>query len=174
MKHAWFLNIFFALFLLQLNACGGGGGGGSSSSPAQGSVRASPSSIDSGDTTTVTVDIREVDQTFILKVRYPSGLSFVQSSAMMELSDTDGIFSHSPAEFNSDESTYLIFFLNPNQFSSDGRGKLSFNLIGDETTSGQIGIDMDVENPDVDNSFEFSVANPNFTLISDTSIRVTD
>ena len=168
--------ILILLVSLFLNFCGGGGGGGVSSAPdpAHVTIDANPSSIDSGDRTAVTVDIYDVNDLGIsLKIRYPTGLDYVVSSAHLEI---DGqTYSAIPAgsEQSSSEYSYLVFYFSKSVFG-DESGRLSLFLQGNGAVDGQVQVDVDLDDPTLSNSSEFTVTDPKFNAQDAAGIEVRD
>lgn len=156
-----------------LTGCGGGGGGGEFTGPALVSVDADPSSIDTGDRTTVTIEIQEVnDDGIMLKIRTPIGLSYVSDSGTLTV---DGIqINLDPASNTADTSfNYLVYFLSRKLFGTENRGTV--NVVFDGTAAietGAIDVDPDIDNPTISNTTEFDVAAPKFSAEDSQTIVV--
>ena len=175
------------LMTLCLTSCGGGGGGNNSTfvGAADVSLTVSPNSIDSHDRTQVKVRITNViDTGILLKVRYPSKLSYAVNTAKLQLdSEQDGRQVDPSFNGPSGSKTYLVFFLSRSSFGdvSSGSGSetvsepatLTFELIGDgRLADGLIEVDADVNDPTIPDSTEFNVSDPQFEPQSDASIEV--
>ena len=88
------LLLFVALASVALVACGdlpGHGGGGSSNegNAARVSLDTSPRKIDSGDFTTVSIRLTDVDSIFMIKVRADQSFRYVEDSAFLVPDDED-------------------------------------------------------------------------------------
>lgn len=157
--------------------CGGGGGGGGSSSPeaAEVSVSASPSKIDSGDRTTVTVNIDSINPLgAMIKIRFPSGLAYVKNSSVLFV---DGKLKDASPAFNktADTDSYLVYFFSRSTIGENQSGRLELTLTGKSgVEDGHIEVDADVNDPNVADSKEFDAANPKFDAQDKTGIRVKD
>lgn len=149
--------------LVLMTGCGGGGGGGSSG-PANISVSADPEKIDAGDVMTVTVPISDVNEDGImLKIRTPVGLDYVNDSGYLEVDGTslnlDPDFYKTDTKFN-----YLVYFLSRNLFGESNAGVLTVKYLGTAAVAaGTVDVDADVDNPDLSDSAQFDVTNPQFT-----------
>ena len=166
------------LCLIPLAGCGGGGGddGGSDgdfNGAAEASVSASPSEIDPGDRTRVTIEIRDVNPDGIaLKIRFPDGLEYVPASAYLTI-DKEKIDVTPTVSVRKDSSRYLVFYIAQEDLGEQNEGKLQFELLGiGSEPEGMIEIDPDVDNPQIPNSEEFVVDNPGFTAEAATEISV--
>lgn len=165
----------FALLALTLTACGSSSDGDSGDSfvgAALVALQISPSSIDTGDRTRVTVDISDVhDNGISLKIRFPSGLRYVASSAVLQIEDAD--LDVSPTvNVNSSNQTFLVFYFDSVTFS-EFSGKLTLELEGTKIVrDGEIEIDADVDDPDIGNDVEFSPDAPEFDAEESASIQV--
>jgi len=177
-NYRWFShNSIFAvvcLLILSLGACGGSSGGGDDFAGAgRVSVSASPKEIDIGDRQKVTVDISDTnDDGVILKMRYPSGLSYVQDSSFLEVDERE--LDIGP-QVNADDGNevYLVYFFPKSLFDENGDGVLTFLLEGnDEVTRGKIEVDIDVDDPLIDDSNEFDTSNPEFQSEDEVDIKV--
>ena len=168
-----------AVFLcaMSLVNCGTGGGGGGGDSTfvgaAETQLEVSPSEIDTGDRTQVTVEISNVHENgIVLKIRYPKGLSYVPGSAFLEI-DEDDIDIGPQKNVTKDNDTYLVFFLNAGQFGTEGQGNVVFQLTGNSTiTDGLVEVDADVNDPLVKDDAEFTVSQPEFGAEGSTEISV--
>lgn len=162
---------------LSLVGCGGGGGGGGSSDEFVGAadtqIEASPSEIDTGDRTQVTIEVSQVHENgIVLKVRYPKGLSYVPGSALLVVDD-ENLDIGPQKNVTKDNNTYLVFFLTAGQFGEQGEGKVVFQLTGNAAVSdGVIEVDADVNDPLVNDDNEFSPSKPEFGAESSTDIAV--
>ncbi len=161
--------------LLMLSSCGGGGGGGSDFiGAAEVSVRVSPHKIDTGDRAEVSIDVSTVHPNGIfLKVRIPKALSYVLNSAELEI-DGQNIDIGPKKNVTKDAYTYVVFIFSQDDFGSDNRGKVRFQLAGNSAIQdGLVEVDADVNDPLVNDNNEFNVDSPEFGAESDASIEVT-
>jgi len=171
-----FFNIFCAslVALLIFFGCSSGGGGGSAATEAATlSISISPRIIDAGDTTEIRVDITSLDEDGIaLKIRYPTGLSYVLDSSFIEvgdaLLDAGPDFDETSTDFN-----YLVYFLSWADFDGTDTGALIFRLRGESAVdSGFVAADADLDDPLTDNEDEFDVDAPQFTEQVSVEVRV--
>ena len=146
-------------------------------------VQVSPSRIDTGDQTLVSTLIQEInDRGIALKFKFPSGLRYVGASAELEANDKK--IDVSPlfqATSSRENDNYLVFFLSQAQFQPSGReyngesGTLTLRLEGTSSVrEGLVEVDPDVDDPDIENSGEFDVNEPEFTAEDAASIEVRD
>lgn len=174
-----------ALFIVShLLGCGGGGGGGGSDAfygAANVTVRATPSKIDSGDRTQVSMELSDVHKNGIaVKIRFPSGLVYVPGSSFLEVGAKE--IDVDPTIITTDEGqdlSYVIIYLSQDQFRRSSQeyngesGTLRIELVGRKAVvDGEIEVDPDVDDPAVDNSVEFDVTSPNFVAEGSASINV--
>lgn len=172
MKHL----LLSTLVLFACSSCGSGGGGGDDFIGAANlSVRTSPSTIDTGDRTQVTIDVRDVHENgILLKVRIPAGLAYVPSSAFLVLND-DEIDIGPDKNVADNNRRYLVFFLDDSEFDEDGAGVVKFQLVGnDSVADGEIEVDADVNDPLVNDNNEFDIEAPEFGAEDSTGITVTN
>jgi hypothetical protein len=164
--------------------CGGGGGGGgdtSYSGAANVSIRATPSKIDTGSRTQVTIDISDVIESGIaLKIRYPIGLKYVPSTAFLEVGEKEVDLTPTiNVDVSKDDEAYLVFYMPQSQFKRSGQdyegeqATMVLQLEGrEEVQNGQIEVDPDVDDPAEDNASEFNVDTPEFEAEDSTPIEV--
>lgn len=164
--------------------CGGGGGGGgdtSFSGAANVSIQASPSKIDTGSRTLVSVDISDVvDSGIALKMRYPLGLKYVASSAFLYVGEKEiDLTPTINTDVTKDDQTFLVFYMPQAQFKRSGQdyegeqATMKLQLEGrEEVQNGEIEVDPDVDDPAEDNSSEFKVDTPEFEAEDSTPIEV--
>lgn len=165
-----------------LSACGGGGGGDEDFvGAATVSLSVQPSQIDSGDRAQVTSRLGDVHETGIgVKFRHPTGLRYVPGSAFLKVSNKE--YDITPAvnvESNEDDARYLVFYLPQKIFQTGSQeyngqqGTLTFQLVGrQEVEEGLVEVDPDVDDPAIDNSVEFDLANPEFVAEDEAPISV--
>jgi hypothetical protein len=153
-------------------ACGGGGGGGGSGS-ATASISASPTTIDTGDVINTRVEVGDADDNgIIVKIRMPSGLGYVKDSATLKV---DGKESRRTPNFNVTASgfRYVVFFLSKASLGKGNFGEINLQFEGVKAvTSGEIALDVDLNNPLIPNEIEFIAARPEFTAEEQIGIRV--
>ncbi len=181
-----FIHILLAIiFLTTFNACGGGGGdlpiigddggGGDSDdgNPADVSLKASPTKLDTGDIIRVAVRITGVEGRFQVKVKYPKQLKFINGSEILQ---GDGNPGPNKADFSSfitgKRYHYTIFpFYVPGHFGPDGKGTLTFTLqaLGKVTDS----IEVDTDELDlVNGGTGFDPEDPRFSPLDEVRIEV--
>jgi hypothetical protein len=179
-----FLVLTTAGLLSGLTGCGGGGGGsdtGSFFGAANVNVRATPSRIDSGDRTQVSIELSDVHENGIaVKVRFPAGLRYVPGSSFLLVDEKK--IDVDPTIIQTDESedlTYVVTYLSQNQFRRSSEeyngesGTLLIQLEGRKSViNGEIEADPDVDDPDEGNDVEFDISNPEFVAESSASIEV--
>jgi hypothetical protein len=170
---------------VQLSGCGGGGGSDDSDFVGAATVRitARPSEIDTGDQTKISTEVGNVSPDGIaLKFRFPSGLRYVPNSASLEVNDDSTEFSPTVNQSASrNDDNYVVFFLTQSAFQQSGQdyngesGTFTFKLEGvSEVQNGLVEVDPDVDDPDIDNSTEFSVDSPEFSAEDEATIQVQD
>ena len=176
------LSLFAALS--SLISCGGGGGGTGEpdySGSADASVQSTPSKIDTGDSTEVSIEVSNVNPNGIaLKIRYPNGLQYVPSSAKLLTEDKEVDLTptfHLAAP--SEPRMYLVFYLKQRSFRPAGQqytgqtGTVVLQLVGmGAVDGGEIEVDPDVDDRSVDNAVEFNVNLPQFVPESSAGITV--
>lgn len=169
-----------ALSLLSLYAagCGGGGGGGSSDSdnPADVALSVRPKELDTGDFTSIEIDVSNVNPSgILLKVAFPDALAYVRGSSTLDPDDAEPArFEPSIVEEASDV-IYLVYFIGPTSLGESGRGVLQFRLKAiAQLADGFVSIDADQNDPQISDSREFDADAPNFTAVDQEDIEVTD
>jgi hypothetical protein len=172
------------IFALNVVGCGGGGGGGgdtSYSGAANVSIRATPSKIDTGSRTQVSIDISDVVESGIaIKIRYPIGLKYVPSSAFLNVGEKElDLTPTINVDVSKDDETYLVFYVTQSQFKRSGQdydgeqATMTLQLEGREAVqNGEIEVDPDVDDPAEDNAVEFNVDTPEFEAEDSTPIEV--
>ncbi len=177
-------SLFSALLVTSgLLGCGGGGGGGGTtySGAANVSIRATPSKIDTGSRTQVTIDISDVVESGIaLKMRYPTGLKYVPSSAFLNVGEKEiDLTPTVNVDVSKDDETYLVFYMTQAQFKRSGQdyegeqATMTVQLEGREAVqNGKIEVDPDVDDPAEDNATEFNVDTPEFEAEDSAPIEV--
>ena len=168
------LSTFFAILALTalLPACGGGGGGDDFVGAGNVSIRVSPGTIDVGDRLQVTIEVTEVNEDgVILKFQYPRGLSYVPNSAFL-IVDGEELDVGPTINQSIDDETFLVFFFSNEIFGDNDRGDLEFQLRGDDEADGEIGVDIDVDNPLVGNDIEFQITAPEFQAEDKVTVEV--
>ncbi len=160
---------------LILSSCGGGGGGGGDGFRGAGDVNLSvePSSIDVGDRMLVTAEISNINEDgIIVKFEYPEQLSYVLNTAYLEV-DGDEVDIGPSANVTVDGVTYLVFFLSIDELGDNNFGRLYVQLRGDsEVSKESVRIDLDVDDPLIDNPGEFDPNDPEFQAVDEQGIEV--
>lgn len=158
---------------LSLVSCGGGGGGSGATGAANVQIQAEPRSIDTGDRVKISIRVSEIHENGIaLKVRFPAELSFVENSAA--INDDDDEFGIVPDVLNtSTDDTYLVFYLQADDFGDNEEGSVLFELQGKKASDDSlIEVDPDVDDPLIDNGIEFTVDEPLFDAEDQTTVDV--
>lgn len=170
--------------LVALTACGGGGGGGGGDpfyGAANVNVRTTPSRIDSGDRTQVSMELSEVHENGIaVKIRFPAALRYVPASSFLNVGSKE--IDVTPTVIQTDQSedvTYVVFYLTQSQFkrsSGEYRGESGTLLIQlegrREVIEGEVEVDPDVDDPAEDNAVEFDINSPEFAAEGSARIEV--
>lgn len=168
-------SLLFLLSVVLLSSCSGGGSSddGDFIGAAEVSLTASPKIIDTGDRTEVRIRIQHVNESGIaLKIRFPSSLSYVPSSAQ-RIVDGDEHDASPTVNATKDDDVYLVFYFSQDDFDSDASGQVIVLLEGvSSEAEGFIEVDADVDDPAIDNSSEFSLEEPEFEAESDSKIQV--
>lgn len=168
--------LFLTILCLTIASCGGGGGGGGNEgNPAKIRVDVSPRKIDSGDRVTVTLEISDVDRDLVgllIKVLYPSGLSYIEDTTYFSPVGSDEEFQYERiVTASADEATYYLLYVVTNTFVLSDRIEISFVLEGTgEVENGRISVDVDSADEDLRTSFD--PTNPQFTSVAETSVEV--
>lgn len=140
-----------------------------------------PSNIDTGDRALVEASLGDINPSGIaVKFRYPLGLDYVKSSAMLVVDEKKTKLSPSvQIDSEREEATYLVFYLSQKLFRRPGEsyngdpGTLRFELVGKGSVNdGLVEVDPDVDDPAVKNSEEFSLQNPEFSAEDQAPISV--
>ncbi len=155
---------------------GGGGGGGKGGNPADVSMRVFPDSIDSGDRIEVTLNLSNIDffdqEYVVVKLRYPSGLSYVQDSTILKTNNAKENFTSQffSLERNADESTYLVTTLTEANLKGATNIEISTFLEGMlPIESGIVAVDVDHSDPE---RVRFDISNPQFTSLKEKRVKV--
>lgn len=166
------------LSCLVVIGCGGGGGGEDTvdSGIATVRIRNTPNLIDIGDTTFVTLDVYDIidDGSIILKIQAPEGLNYLLGSSSIELGGSQ-VIRDPDMVFNSatDRSNYLVYFVSKFELQERNNLTLRFQLTGENpVANGAIGVDVDLDNPNIPNANEVEVENPKFSAEDETAIKV--
>lgn len=177
--------LFSSLFIISCNSGGGDDAGPGSSGAAEVSVTTSPKTIDVQDRTMTRIRLADVNRNgIVVKIRFPSKLEYVSGTSYLKVEEED-------RDVNPDVSVqdgskrYLVFFF-PRSYFGDvpdsededegsETGELRLELVGRERlSSGTIEVDVDVDDPTIPNSSEFTLDNTAFQAESDASIEVVD
>ncbi|NLF25415.1 MAG: hypothetical protein GX589_07125 [Deltaproteobacteria bacterium] len=157
-----------------LSGCGSSGGGGDDFIGAGVvSISCSPSKIDGGDRTRVTIHIRDTHPDGIaLKIFFPHGLMYVQNSSRLLVDDAERRIT--PDEhLESQTGVFLVYYIAQRVFGDRNRGTIILELQGSgRIKDGVIGVDVDVDDPLIDNEWEFDIENPQYESESETRIEV--
>jgi hypothetical protein len=171
--------LILASVWVSLTGCGGGGGGSDESENDQGpatvKLAVDPKKFDSGDHTEVIVTLRSFKETAVaLKVRFPVALSYVQESGIIIVDDVAE--ERKPNVKKADtEFGYAVFYISTTKLGIDldDTVEIVFELVGNESVeAGKIEIDVDIDDPKVENNEEFVVATPKFDPQAEADIVV--
>jgi hypothetical protein len=178
------ISLLVVLATTGLLGCGGGGGG-SGSGPFFGAanvdVRTTPSRIDSGDRTQVSIELSDVHENGIaVKIRFPAGLRYVPGSSFLLVDEKE--IDVDPTIIQTDEAedlSYVVTYLTQSQFRRSSQeyngesGTLLLQLEGRKSViDGAIEVDPDVDDPAESNDIEFDISNPEFAAEGSASIEV--
>jgi hypothetical protein len=178
MKHYFLRSIIATALLVGLAACGGGSSGGDDFIGAgRVSLEVSPTTIDVGDRMLATVRLEDaIEDGVQLKVRFPNGLGYVPESGSLSNSTQRERDSIDP-DVNVETAgvVYLVFFLDTAVLDENGDGDIQFQLVGrDRVLEGQVAVDVDVDDPLIDNEIEFDLERPEFQVEASRNIAVLD
>lgn len=168
--------VIFVFIGLTLFNCGGGSGDGDTFVGAgRVSLQTQPSTIDVGDRTLVSASISNVnDDGIMVKFRIPAGLVYVLNTAFLEVDDREiDIGPDVNVEVDSENFVYIVFFLSQSIFGEQNRGVLTLQLEGvDSVGNGQVAVDIDVDDPLINNPGEFDAQSPEFQVEDEVDIKV--
>jgi hypothetical protein len=165
-----------ALFALPLlTACGGGGGGDDEDFAGAGnaSMRVTPTTIDIGDRAQIRIEISQINEDgIIVKIRMPEGIRYVPDTAQL-LVDGDETDLTPDRDVLVDDDVFVVFFLEQEDFDDDFRGVLELQIKGlEKVSSGDIEVDIDVDDPLIPNDIEFDPEEPEFQAEDSVTISV--
>jgi len=168
------INLASCLLPMLLLGCGSGGGDGDDFVGAgEASIEVSPSKIDAGDRMQVTIRAGRIHPDGVaLKVFFPRGLVYVPNSSELYIDDKP---SKTDPAVNALASTgvYLVYYFAQKDFGKENRGVLVFELQGtDPVSGGRIGVDLDVDDPLVDNDIDFNINSPEFEAEDSVGVQV--
>jgi hypothetical protein len=167
------LPIFATIGIL---GCGGGGG---EDSPFVGAalvnIDAVPRKTDPGKRVRITTRINEVHPDGIfLKIKFPEGFTYAQDTARFNYRESERRVQPQVNLTSSQEGVvYLIFNLPRPFFGEDNEATLTLELNAEtEVQAGKVAVDVDVNDPTIADSVEFSIDNPEFDTLDDIEIEV--
>ncbi|MCB0330754.1 MAG: hypothetical protein KDD70_13865 [Bdellovibrionales bacterium] len=164
------------LSFLVLSSCGGGGGNDDEafSGGARVVISLTPSNIDVGDRTRITIQVFDVNEDgIIVKLNYPDALSYVEETASLEVDGDESDITPDVDVAGDDEDRFLVFFLSEDDFDRDAEGTIRVELqANDSVNDGEISVDIDVDDPQIPNESEFSVDSPQFQPEDTVTIEV--
>lgn len=147
---------------------GGGGGGGSEDSnyPGYTDFQVERDSLDSGDLTSVTLTVYDINKDGIfLKFHYPGSLAFQSGSAMTYSGDMQSWVPTAPFDSTTtDSGKYLVFRVYPPPQDETNRVGISLTMravSGDP--SAYIEVDLDNNDPSIPDELEFNDRDPQFS-----------
>ena len=132
------------------------------------SISGRPTTIDTGDRTTIKINISKVhNDGILLKIHYPNSLRYVVNSAYIHVDDIDIPLT---PDVDTDVNNYanaghfLVFFLNRYVLDDKNYGTLNLELEGKSyIKKGEIGVDADVNDLTIDDECEFDPLNPEYS-----------
>jgi len=136
-------------------------------------VSVEPSHIDSGDRTTVRINFGNLqDPAVAIKVRFPEQLSYVDRSGYFVIGGE--VFRDVPDDGGTASPySFVVFYFRTAELSLDPTGELVFELEGfSDIRDGKVGVDIDIDNPDISNLEEFSISDPRFDALAEDDIQV--
>lgn len=146
--------------------CGGGGSGDDFIGAANVSISVSPNKIDTGDRAQVAVDIDRVHPNGIsLKLRFPLGVEYVNDSTVLSVGAEQHTSLNPTTIVDTGDAVYIVYYLPQILFGEKGEmpGLLTLEFEARAIVrNGQIEVDADVDNPNIDNATEFDPDNPEF------------
>ena len=161
---SYFISVIFLVSSVFLFSCGESSDSVSFSGAGDVRIGIEPTNIDVGDRTLVTIRIFKInDDGIIVKVRYPSALSYVRETAVLTVDGDETEVEPDIDADNDGNETFLIFFLQESDFDITREGELTFELqANDSIDEGRIEVDVDVDDPTVLNANEFDSEDPQF------------
>jgi hypothetical protein len=158
---------------LAVSGCGGGGGDGFAGS-GRVDMSLEPRRIDVGDRTRIVVQISEVNRDGVLiKLHFPDALSYVGNTASLTVDGVEGVIEPDVDVIGDNQDRYIVFFFSQADFGNNQRGTLVLELQADASViKGRVEVDIDVDDPDINNLFEFSVDDPRFQVDDSEDIEV--
>ena len=170
---------YLILLCAGLIGCGGGGGGSSPDSAGSIGLSLSRSRIDSGEVVTVVVTISQLNSLGgIVKLRFPTGLQYVSGTSFLRVSRSGEtvLLDTGPARNRTrDESVFLAYFVDEEDLGDDGRAQLELLLKGNgEVEDGTVVVDIDINDPDIDDDSEFRARDPEITAEASAASEVVD
>jgi len=169
--------VFFLFFFSSLVVgCGGGGGGGGYAGSGRVDLSLEPNRIDVGDRTRISVQISEVNPDgALLKLHIPDALSYVSNTGVLSVGGQDFDVAPDIDVLGDSQDRYLVFFFLQSDFGDGRSGRLRLELQADASVAdGYIEVDIDVDDPDVNNLLEFSIDDPRFQVDQAKQIIVED
>ena len=140
-------------------------------------ISGKPTTIDTGDRTTIKINISKLHiDGILLKIHYPSSLRYVVNSAYIHVDDID-----IPLDPDVDVDVinyanaghFLVFFLNRYMLDDKNYGTLHLELEGKGyVKKGEVGVDADVNDLTIDDEYEFDPLNPEYSAESYINVTV--
>jgi len=163
-----------ALTGVLLTGCGGGGGGGGSEfvGAASVSLAVTPTEVDTGDNTRMQIRLSDVHKDGVaLKVRFPSGLSYVPDSAFLFVDESKKNLSPTN-NVKIDDHVYLVFYITQNTVGKDKQGTITIEIKAKEQGNGSVEVDPDVDDPLISNDVEFNTKDPQFDPDDSVDVKI--
>lgn len=163
-------------------SCSGGGSQGDPIGPARASITVSPTVIDTGDRTNVTVRIFEFQTAAVaIKIQFPSALRYVSESSAYAVGLPDLVDTGPDEEASSGDATTLVYYFSLDslieQYGADEIDEDNITLLLQlegltDIQDGVVGVDIDIDNPDIPNDEEFDSTAPRFDAQAEDDVRV--
>lgn len=163
--------VISCIALITAIGCGGGGGGsGSAQGAAAVDIKISPTKIDVGDRTTITIEIASIHESgILLKVKFPEGLRYVKSSSFLKVDGAEVDVTPRDTVTVSPDN-YVTFAFPKSTFREEDYGVLKLELTGvSAVTKGRVQVD-----PDVNYALAFSGTDPKFQEEAEAEVTVID
>jgi hypothetical protein len=161
-----------ALLLLAggLTACGDKS---SSQKAGEAAIAVNPASIGAGERTEVEVTVTDTHPSGVaLKILIPSGLTYIPYSSRLVVEEKDEKVKPTVNQMGAGGS-YLVYYIPHENFGARNRGVLTFELRAAQALSDEsITVDLDIDDPSIDNQSEFDPKNPKFKTLDVARIAV--
>lgn len=164
--------------LLYAAGCGGGGGGGSdgdgSGAPAIVDLNLEPNDIDSGDFSTIKIELNDVNSAgILLKVAFPDALTYIRGSSFLSADGDDAAHFEPSIVQVASNVVYVVYFISRAHVGESNHAVLRLQVKAlERLASGIVAVDADQNDPQIPDSREFDADNPNFTAVSEEDVTI--